>query len=103
MARVKGRFPDGEGWTGDNGWAIGGDHTNSDEGAQDWSDAMDLYRLLEEEVVPAFYGRDERGLPGEWVARVKRSLMTVGPGFCANRMVGDYVERMYAQAATAVR
>ena len=45
--------------------------------------------------------RDDRGLPGDWVARVKRSLMTCGPGFAAQRMVGDYVERMYAQVADA--
>ena len=41
-----------EGWTGDNGWAIGGRETNPDEGAQDWADAQDLYRILEEELVP---------------------------------------------------
>ena len=36
-----------EGWTGDNGWAIGGRETNPDEGAQDWADSQDLYRILE--------------------------------------------------------
>ena len=48
-----------EGWVGDNGWAIGGRETNPDEGAQDYADAQDLYRLLEQEVVPLYYGRDE--------------------------------------------
>ena len=52
-----------EGWTGDNGWAIGGRETNPDEGAQDWSDAQDLYRILEEELIPAYYERDATGLP----------------------------------------
>ena len=47
-----------EGWTGDNGWAIGGRETNPDEGAQDWADALDLYRLIEDEVVPRYYDRD---------------------------------------------
>ena len=47
-----------EGWTGDNGWAIGGRETNHDEGAQDWADAQDLYRILEEELIPAYYERD---------------------------------------------
>ncbi len=41
-----------EGWTGDNGWAIGGRETNPDEGAQDWADAQDLYRILEQEIDP---------------------------------------------------
>ena len=50
-----------EGYTGDNGWAIGGRETNPDEAAQDWADAQDLYRLLEEEIVPRYYdARRER-------------------------------------------
>ena len=52
-----------EGWTGDNGWAIGGRETNPDEGAQDWADAQDLYRILEDEVVPRYYERDRAGVP----------------------------------------
>jgi len=84
-----------EAYDGSNGWAISGE-VDHDHGMQDHRDAAELYRLLEEEVVPSYYGRDESGVPREWVARVKRSLMTVGPMFAAGRMVGDYVERMYA-------
>ena len=54
-----------EGWTGDNGWAIGGRETNPDEGAQDWADVQDLYRILEQEVVPRYYERDARR-PAAW-------------------------------------
>ena len=57
-----------EGWTGDNGWAIGGRETNPDEGAQDWADAQDLYRLLEQEIVPRYYDRDATDLPPRWLA-----------------------------------
>ena len=56
-----------EGFTGENGWAIGGRETNPDEGAQDWADAQDLYRLLEDEIVPRYYDRDARGLPRRWL------------------------------------
>ena len=56
-----------EGWTGDNGWAIGGRETNPDEGAQDWADAQDLYRILEDEVVPRYYQRDKTGVPRGWI------------------------------------
>jgi glycogen phosphorylase len=80
---------------GTNGWAISGD-VDLDHGMQDHRDAAELYRLLEEEVVPVFYGRGDDGVPHEWVARVKRALMTVGPRFGAGRMVGDYVATMYA-------
>lgn len=89
-----------EAYDGTNGWALSGE-VDDDHSAQDARDAAELYRLLEEEVVPSFYDRDEHGLPRSWLARVKRALITIGPGFCAGRMVGDYVERMYAEAAAA--
>ena len=59
-----------EGWTGDNGWAIGGRETNPDEGAQDWADALDLYRILEDEVVPRYYDRG-CGRPAAGLARAR--------------------------------
>jgi glucan phosphorylase len=46
-------------------------------------------------VVPAFYERDENGVPRAWVARIKASLRTAGPTFTTTRMVGEYVDRMY--------
>ena len=50
-----------EGFEGDNGWAIGGRESRPDEAAQDWRDAQDLYRILEEEIVPRYYERDADG------------------------------------------
>ncbi|HEY8439489.1 MAG TPA: alpha-glucan family phosphorylase [Candidatus Limnocylindrales bacterium] len=96
-----------EGWTGDNGWAIGGRETNPDEGAQDWADVQDLYRLLEEEIVPRYYERDEAGLPAAWVDLMRRSMQSAIWRFSTTRMLHDYVEKMYlpasgpAQAAAA--
>ena len=52
-----------EGFEGDNGWAIGDREIDPDEAAQDWRDSQDLYRLLEEQIVPAYYDRDAAGLP----------------------------------------
>ena len=52
-----------EGWTGDNGWAIGGRETNPDEGAQDWADAQDLYRILEQELDPGLLRARRRRPP----------------------------------------
>ena len=63
-----------EGFAGDNGWAIGGRETDPDEAAQDWRDAQDLYRLLEEEVVPAWYDRDS-----------ERAYRSAGSRSCAGR------------------
>jgi starch phosphorylase len=92
-----------EGWLGDNGWAIGGRETNPDEGAQDWSDAQDLYRILEEEIVPRYYDRDERGLPAVWVDTMRRSMSSALWRFSTTRMLHDYVEKMYLPAATSAR
>jgi starch phosphorylase len=88
-----------EGWTGDNGWAIGGRESLPDEAAQDWADAMDLYRLLEEEVIPQYYALDENQLPPEWIARVRRSMATTLWQFSTTRMLHEYTEQLYLPAA----
>jgi glycogen phosphorylase len=83
-----------EGYDGTNGWAISGE-VDDDHWAQDGRDGRELYRLLEEEVGPQFYARDEDGLPREWIARVRSSLRTLLPQFSAARMVHDYRDRLY--------
>ncbi|MBA2720777.1 MAG: alpha-glucan family phosphorylase [Chloroflexi bacterium] len=92
-----------EGFVGDNGWAIGGREMNPDEGAQDWSDAQDLYRILEDDVVPRYYQRDADGLPTAWVDLMRRSMASTMWRFSTTRMLRDYVERMYLPAAEAAR
>ncbi|MFL5726871.1 MAG: alpha-glucan family phosphorylase [Chloroflexota bacterium] len=89
-----------EGWAGDNGWAIGGRETNPDEAAQDWADAQDLYRILENEVVPRYYDRDADGVPRAWVETMRRSMASSLWQFSTTRMLHDYVERMYLEATT---
>jgi starch phosphorylase len=86
-----------EGYNGRNGWAVEGDHAG-DEDAVDAADATALYRLLEEEIVPAFYERDAAGVPHRWIAMVKEVIRSVAPRFSARRMVKEYAERMYAPA-----
>ena len=88
-----------EGFTGDNGWAIGGRETNPDEAAQDWADAMDLYRLLEQEIVPRYYDRDPQGLPLAWIETMRRSISSTIWRFSTTRMLRDYAEQLYLPAA----
>ena len=88
-----------EGWVGDNGWAIGGRVTSSDEGAQDWADALDLYRILEEEVVPRYYTRDADGLPRGWLEIMRRAISTTIWRFSTTRMLHEYAELLYLPAA----
>ena len=88
-----------EGWLGDNGWAIGGRETNPDEGAQDYADSQDLYRLLEQDVVPLYYGRNEDDVPEGWTAQMRRSIASTIWRFSTIRMLHEYVEREYLPAA----
>ncbi|HEU4674126.1 MAG TPA: alpha-glucan family phosphorylase [Candidatus Limnocylindrales bacterium] len=91
-----------EGWDGTqggNGWAIGGRETNPDEGAQDWTDAQDLYRILEDEVVPCFYDRDRSGVPRSWAETMRRSITSTIWRFSTTRMLSEYAEQLYLPAA----
>jgi starch phosphorylase len=90
-----------EGWDGENGngWAIGSRDTLQDEAAQDWADAMDLYRILEEETVPEYYERDAAGIPVRWVERMRRSIASTLWQFSTTRMLHEYTERLYLPAA----
>jgi starch phosphorylase len=83
-----------EAYEGTNGWALPGE-VLEDHAAQDERDADILHHILDEEVVPAFYARDEQGLPAGWIARIRASLRTLAPRFCATRMVREYVEEVY--------
>ena len=85
-----------EGFTGANGWVIDGGVGGDNYDAVDAADASALYRLLEEEVVPAFYDRDASNIPHRWLRTVKESIRSVAPRFSARRMVKEYLERMYA-------
>jgi starch phosphorylase len=89
-----------EGRTGDNGWAIGTRETNPDEGAQDWADAQDLYRILEQELIPAYYERDADGFPDRWAQLMRNSIASTIWRFSTTRMLHEYVERLYLPAAT---
>ena len=83
-----------EGYDGDNGWAIPGE-VDDDHQAQDDRDVIELHRLLDEEVVPAFYDRDGAGLPAAWITRIRASLRTLGPRFSATRMLSEYLSGPY--------
>ena len=88
-----------EGFDDDNGWAIGGREIDPDEAAQDWRDAQDLYRLLEEEIIPRYYERDANGLPKRWLSVMRRAMGTSLWRFSTTRMLHEYVERLYLPAA----
>jgi starch phosphorylase len=80
------------------GFAIGGPVTEASEAAQDEADAEALYAVLEEQVLPAYYERDESGLPQRWIALMRESIAELGPRFGTARMAAEYVERLYLPA-----
>ncbi len=88
-----------EGFNGRNGWLIDSQTNADDQDATDAADAESLYRLLEEQVVPAFYERDDRQVPIRWAQIVREAMRSNLPRFSARRMVKQYVNEMYAPAA----
>lgn len=91
-----------EAYSPDVGWALG-DGTTHDGPEWDVIEAEQLYRVIEDEIVPEFYARDGRNLPTRWLARVRASMSTLAPRFSANRMVREYAELAYAPAAARFR
>ncbi len=87
-----------EGFNGRNGWAIGGRESSADEGAQDHADSQELYRLLEEEIVPRFFERDDAGVPRPWLETMRASVEGAIWQFSTARMVMEYVDRLYMPA-----
>ena len=94
-----------EGWTGDNGWAIGGRETNPDEGAQDWADAQDLYRHpRERDRARATTTATRRACPRALAGAACASRSPARSGSSRpRRMLHEYVEQLYLPAAPAAR
>ncbi len=89
-----------EAYDGENGFAIGTGEVHADQAIQDERDAEELFRVLEDEVVPMYYeNRNSAGVPRCWVDQIKRSIRTLAWRFNADRMVQDYVEHLYLPAA----
>ena len=88
-----------EAYDGLNGFAIGTGRTHSNMDVHDSRDGEDLYRVLNDEVIPLFYQRDRDGLPRGWIKRMKRTIRTLGWRFNADRMVMDYTRKCYIPAA----
>jgi starch phosphorylase len=91
-----------EGYRPELGWAIPSGATLERPAVDDQAEAEGLYRLLEREVVPAFFERDENGIPQRWVEMMRASIRHIGTEFAARRMVIDYFNTAYAPGARRV-
>jgi starch phosphorylase len=92
-----------EAYTPEVGWALGDGQEHGDDPSWDAAEAAALYDLLEHEVIPEFYTRDEKGIPTAWVARMRESMARLTPRFSADRAVREYTEHHYLPAAKAYR
>ncbi len=93
-------IPDGwwaEAYDHDIGWSIGhGEEYREDEWAhQDYVESQALYNLLEQDIIPLFYGKSRDGLPRAWIRRVKLSMLRLAPFFNTQRMVQQYTDEFY--------
>jgi starch phosphorylase len=87
-----------EAYSPERGFAIETLEAAASDAEQDEADADALYAVLEEQVLPAYYERDETGLPQRWIALMRESIAELGPRFGTARMVAEYVERLYLPA-----
>jgi len=92
-------IPDGwwlEGGTSANGWTIdSGAEEQTDQEDKDALDAEELYRLIEQDLISAYYTTSEDGVPHDWVRIMKQSIKSVAPFFSARRMIKDYLRFGY--------
>jgi glycogen phosphorylase len=82
------------------GWAIGDGQEHGDDPARDALEADAMYTLLEREVVPEFYQRDEHGMPTKWLGRIRESMCQLTPEFSVGRTLRDYTQDHYLPAAS---
>jgi starch phosphorylase len=88
-----------EAYTPGVGWAIGDMQEHSDDPGWDAAEAEALYILLEQQIVPAFYERNQNNIPGKWIEKIRNSMAILTPKFSANRTVREYAEKYYLPAA----
>ncbi|HEA22031.1 hypothetical protein LCGC14_0837830 [marine sediment metagenome] len=88
-----------EAYTPEVGWAIGDMQEHDDQQREDAEEAIALYTILEQQVVPDFYTRNDEGIPEKWVEKMRNSMAVLTPEFSANRAVREYTENHYLPAA----
>ncbi len=81
------------------GWALGDTYEHGNDPNWDAVEADALYRILEQEVVPAFYDRNKEGIPEQWIKKMRHSMAILTPKFSANRAVREYTEMYYLPAS----
>ncbi len=90
-----------EAYTPEVGWAIGDGNEHGDDLAWDAVEAEQLFSILEQQVIPEYYNRNEKGIPTAWISRIRESMSQLTPQFSADRTVREYTENHYLPASKA--
>jgi phosphorylase/glycogen(starch) synthase len=84
-----------EGYKKDAGWALDEERHYEDQSFQDEFDAQTIYNIFENEIIPAFYDRNEKGIPVKWVGYIKNCIAQIAPVYTTKRMIDDYHSKFY--------
>jgi alpha-glucan phosphorylase len=88
-----------EGYREGAGWALTEKRTYQNQAHQDALDAATIYSLLENEILPLYYARNERGYSTGWIKVIKNSIAQIAPHYTMKRQLDDYYSKFYNKEA----
>lgn len=88
-----------EGYVKNAGWALTDKRTYQNQEYQDKLDAITIYNMLEDEIIPLYFAKNTKGYSPEWIQFIKNSIAQITPKFTTKRMMDDYFDRFYEKEA----
>ncbi|MEE1151566.1 MAG: alpha-glucan family phosphorylase [Prevotella sp.] len=88
-----------EGYRKGAGWALKQERTYENQAYQDQLDAATIYSMLENEIVPLYYSKNESGFSEDWITVIKNSIATIAPHYTMKRQLDDYYDKFYCKIA----
>ncbi len=92
-----------EGYKESAGWALTDKQTFENNEYQDDLDAITIYSILENEIIPLYFNKNKAGVPNGWVQYIKNSIALIAPEFTTRRMINDYKTRFYVPMLTRLK
>lgn len=89
-----------EGYVKGAGWALTEKRTYENQEHQDQLDAATIYSILENEIIPLYFKKEEKGYSPEWIQYIKNSIAQITPRYTTKRMIDDYIEKFYTKLAS---
>ncbi len=89
-----------EGYVKGAGWALTEKRTYQNQEHQDQLDAVTIYSILENEIVPLYFAKNTKGYSPEWVQYIKKSIALITPRYTTKRMIDDYIQKFYTKLAS---